>query len=105
MPAPTTTPRDDFLAHPIVAELAAAGADARLTLLETPRYEAQARREFMIQQKFLVEPSQAAAETGAHPVEVILTMQRSQLRGERHPRWLVADYEMPESTHEAGHVH
>jgi hypothetical protein len=105
MPTPTETPQELFLEHPVVTELAATGTGADVQLVDTLLYEPQPRRQFMIQQKFLVVPHNAAVATHPHPIEVILTLQRSQLAGERQPRWLVANYQVPHAAQGAAHVH
>lgn len=105
MPAPTTTPREQFMSTPLVPELAAAGAASKIEHAETLSYEPQPRRQFVIRQKFLITPPQAAADTHAHPIELILTLQRSQLAGERQSRWLVQSYESPQLPAEEAHVH
>jgi hypothetical protein len=104
-PAPTKTPYDEFLEHPIIPQLAAAGANSQVRYLETLSFEPQARRQFLITQRFVVTPDQTAADGHAHPIEVSLTLQRSQLATERQSRWLVANYNSPQSAAEADHVH
>ncbi len=89
-PAPTETPYDHFLESPIVTELTAAGGDFDIRLEETLSYERQPRRQFVIQQKFNVVPRGEAAEQKRN--EVVLTLQRSRLAGERLSRWLVVSY-------------
>ncbi|MEX2307252.1 MAG: hypothetical protein WD738_06645 [Pirellulales bacterium] len=105
MPAPTETPYEQFALSPIVPTLAAAGRDADIRYVETLSYEPQARRQFLIQQKFVVTPKAAAEGTPRDPVEVHLTLQRSQLMGEPQSRWLVANFEVPQAAAEADHVH
>jgi len=104
IPAPTQTPFEQFREQPIISELATAGADAEIQPAEVLAYEPQPRRQFIVQQKFLVAPRHAAG-THRHPIEAIVTLQRSQLIGDRQPRWLVLSYEAPQAAGEAAHVH
>jgi hypothetical protein len=111
MPAPTKTPQELFLEEPIVSQLAAAGDDAAIEVGETSAYEPQPRRQFIIQKTFVIKPHNSAGITHGEPFEVQLTLQRSQLAGERQPRWLVMSHEVVESedvqrdAEDAGHDH
>ena len=105
MPAPTGTPYELFLDDPVVSALTKAGAQSETQLAETLIYEPQPRRQFIIQQKFVIAPHAQADKSHQHPIEVILTLQRSHLAGERQPRWLVRSYEAPQAVDEAAHLH
>jgi hypothetical protein len=104
MTAPKETPYEMFLSDPVVAGLMAAGEKSRIEYAKTLLYEPQYGRQFIVQQKFRVVPA-ATAESQHPPLEVILTFQRSYLRGERRARWLVRSYESPPAEHEAARVH
>ena len=105
MPAPTETPYELFLDDPVVSALTKAGERSEIQRAETLIYEPQPRRQFIIQQEFAIAPRASADQSPQHPIEAILTLQRSHLAGERQPRWLVRTYEASPQNHEAAHVH
>lgn len=104
LPTPTKTPWELFLESPVVTQLADAGADSDIQFVDTLRYEQHPIRQFIIQQKFLVVLRNTAAATHAHPIEVLLTLQRSRLNRESQQRWLVSNFEVPPATDEAAHT-
>jgi hypothetical protein len=104
-PAPTQTPQQQFLDHPIVAKLATAGADSTIQPAETITYEPQAGRQFVIQKRFVVIPPESGGEPHSDRIDVLLTLQRSRLAGELRPRWLVAGHELAPAADDAVHAH
>jgi hypothetical protein len=105
VPPPEKTPLEEFLEHPIVTELKAAGASSHIRLGPTVAYEQQPARQFIVQKKILIEPEESTSSNHGHDIEALLTLQRSKLVGERLPRWLVAGHELPDAPHEADHAH
>jgi hypothetical protein len=102
MPDRTETPKELFISDPIVARLVAAGTDAAVQFAGTLRYEAQPHRQFMVEQEFLVTPATASDKPDRSPIEFAVTLQRSRVIGERHPRWLVRSHEAPPTTAAGG---
>jgi hypothetical protein len=94
-PKPEKTPYEQFRDDPIIAKLAAAGADAQVQLAETSAYEPQPYGQFVIRQQFVVAGGGAADGEQSEPIQIVLTLQRSRLFQESQPRWLVANYELP----------
>jgi hypothetical protein len=105
MPPPTATPYELFLDDPVVSALVAAGTDSKIRSVKVLAYDPQPHRQYFVQQKFLIAPPASADAARQPPIEVVLTLQRSQLGGERQPRWLVVSHEAPQATDEAAHVH
>jgi hypothetical protein len=103
-PVPTHTPYDHFLEQPVISELTAAGSDAKVEFVETLSYEPQPARQYIIRQKFLVTPIQKQG-AHSHPLELLLTMQRSKLPSEPRSRWLVGEYESPQAPAGETHIH
>jgi hypothetical protein len=105
MPPPAHSPKELFLQDPTVTRLAAAGAASEVHAVETVAYEPQPQGQFMVQKVFHVEPQRSADTADAGAFDVLLTLQRSQLRGETQPRWLVSGYAVSGHGDEHPHVH
>jgi hypothetical protein len=104
-PPPEKTPLQEFLEHPVVTELKAAGANSQIQSGETVTFEPQPGGQFIVQRKFGIEPNESASSSHEDTIEALLTLQRSRLAGERLPRWLVAGHELSHAPHEAAHNH
>jgi len=100
MPAATTTPYDDFLKQPVIQALAKTGAGSDVRYAETLLYESPASRQFVIRQRFLISPADAAEEKSS-PHDVVLTLQRSRQRGQRNSRWIVGSAEESTASNDA----
>jgi hypothetical protein len=81
---PTATPLETFSAQPLIGQLKAIGPDAKIRFLGTDSYEPFTFRNITLKQRYAVTRA-----SGGEPVEVILTLQRTQVRGESMSRWLV----------------
>ena len=84
-PSPPT-PREKFLALPIVKSLSAAGSNSVIRYVDTDRYDAEAFPRVYVRQHFQVTP---AAQGDAKPIDAWLTLQRSRLPQEGRARWVV----------------
>jgi hypothetical protein len=99
MPAPTSTPYEQFLNKPFVQAVLAAGENATIESVETQEYAAQSQKDFYVRQKFKVTPQNGTDDVGAtNAIEAILTLQRSHFRGQRDSRWLVAAFQLADET-------
>ena len=85
-PAPTN-PYDTFMGLPLVKALAAAGADADIRFHGTVAYEPQTFPKVFVRQRYEIITS--SLQFGAHPVDLLLTMQRAKLPTEGRARWLM----------------
>lgn len=93
-PAPTTTPYETFLNDPLIKKLVAAGKDAEIQYDGTLEYTAQSGNSFYLRQRYSVTPQSDSPNAGeAEPIDVAITIQRSRLRGDSNPRWLIIRFE------------
>jgi hypothetical protein len=84
-PAPSKpSPLEAFITQPVVARLKAIGPDAKIRFLGTDLYEAYTYRNISIKQRYSATPA-----SGGEPFEVLLTIQRTQIRGESMSRWMI----------------
>jgi hypothetical protein len=89
-PAPKTTPYEDFLNRPIIKAIRAAGKNAEVRLVGTLDYQSSSYRLVVLRQQFVVlGDSDTSSSAAKKPLEVIVTIQRAQLRGESMSRWLI----------------
>ncbi|HEX3599298.1 MAG TPA: hypothetical protein VHU84_04100 [Lacipirellulaceae bacterium] len=94
-PAPTppeqkTPPPDPyatFLDSPQVKALVAAGADAKIRLVNLVDYDAQTFPRVFVRQQYEITPAGSASD--ASPVNVTLTLERTHVAKEGRSRWLV----------------
>ena len=85
-PPPAKTPYQNFLERPLVKSVAAIGAGAKVTLVDTVSVESRNDRRVYVVQQFDVTADGSAS---AKPVQAFLSMQRGQLPREGGSRWLV----------------
>jgi hypothetical protein len=95
MPAPISTPYEQFLSNQFVKAVLVAGENATVERLETLDYIAQTQKDYYVRQRFRITPQSNSGEAGAtNAIEADLTFQRSHFRGDRNSRWLVAAYQL-----------
>jgi hypothetical protein len=95
MPAPESTPYEQFMDNPFVKAVLAAGKNATVESWETQEYAAQSQKDYYVRQRFRVTPQGDSGKAGAtNAIEAILTLQRSRFRGESNSRWLVAAFQL-----------
>jgi len=84
----TETPFESFSQQPGIGAIKAAGPDANVRFVATDSYEPSTFRNITIKHRYAVTPK-----SGGNPVEVVVTVVRSQLRGESMSRWLIGKIE------------
>jgi hypothetical protein len=92
MPPRTTTPLDDFKNDELIKKIAAAGEDAKIDYAGTYEYVAQSRRDYFLRQRYVITP-QPGSKARSKPIRVNVAVQRSRLRGDAKPRWLITKFE------------
>jgi hypothetical protein len=92
MPPRTTTPYEDFSNNGLIKKIAAAGEGAKIDYAGTYEYLAQSRRDYYLRQRYVITP-QPDTNAGSEPIRVNLAVQRSRLRGDPRPRWLISRFE------------
>jgi hypothetical protein len=84
MPPPKKTPYQEFLDQPTIQALKASGPNANIRYEGTLSYQPSTYRNIRMGQRFAVSPA-----SGGKALDVILTVERAQLRGESMSRWVV----------------
>lgn len=84
---PPTNPYDTFMGLPLIKALAAAGADADIRFNGTESYDRQSFPRVLVGQRYEVIPR--STKSDAHPVDLLLTVQRAKLPAEGRARWLM----------------
>jgi len=84
---PPANPYDTFMGLPLVKAMAAAGADADIRFNGTASYDPQSFPRVLVTQRYEVIPR--STQSDAHPVDLLLTMQRAKLPAEGRARWLM----------------
>ncbi len=82
------TPFETFTKQPAIGPLKAIGPEANIRYVGTDSYEPASYRNITMKQRFAVSPK-----SGGETTEFIVTIVRTQLRGESMSRWLVIKVE------------
>ena len=80
-------PYDKFVGTPVVKDLVAAGPDSQVRFEGTVGYEPKAFPHVYIRQRYEILPP--ASKTDAHPVDLLLTLERLKLPAEGRARWMI----------------
>jgi hypothetical protein len=92
MPPPTETPLESFTKNPLVQSLNSAGSDADVQFDGMLSYSPISSGQMVLQQKYSITQNAATGSQSGSPIEVILSVQRSRLAGEKSLRWLIYSF-------------
>jgi hypothetical protein len=92
MPPPTETPLETFTKNPVVQALSAAGPASDVRFDGMLSYSPMSSGQLILQQRYSITPSAATGSQSGSSIEVILSVQRSRLAGEKGLRWLIYSF-------------